>query len=145
MKIQERESIKQLEKFKEQLDKYDKEKKPFEVNRYEICPFLMKVFYRENEYNSLQLYEYGNFPMNEIHIYTWMDATLREITNLLQGILKLDKNCVYKYSIVFYDSLGSLQRRKIGDVYLNKNTQIELKNLKDLRFYIGDYLDICII
>ena len=35
-----------------------------------------------------------------------------------------------------------LQRKEIGDVYLDKNKPAELKTLHSINFVIGDYLDI---
>ena len=114
----------------------------FEINRKITCPFLIRVFFHENEYNSLDEYRNGKLPSNELNIHTWMDATLRELTNLIQGILKMDKKCIYKYSLVFVDSKGFPKRKEVGEIYLNKNTPLELKTLNELHFIIGDYLDI---
>ena len=41
-------------------------------------------------------FEYKNaakeiFPKNEVQIYTWKDATLREISSLLKGLIIVDK------------------------------------------------------
>ena len=42
---------------------------------------VKKVFYKENEKNNLDEFNKGNFPSErELHIYTWMDATLRELS-----------------------------------------------------------------
>ena len=41
--------------------------------------------------------------------------------------------------------MGYLQRKELGDVYIDKNTPIELKTLHSLRFVIGDYIDINIV
>lgn len=55
-----------------------------EINRETICPFLLRVFYREDDYNSLDDFNKGIFPTDrELHIYTWMDASLREISIMM--------------------------------------------------------------
>jgi len=54
-----------------------------EINT-ESKDLVIEVFYKENEKNSLDDFTKGNFPAErELHIYTWMDATLREISNFL--------------------------------------------------------------
>ena len=59
-----------------------------EINREKICPFLVKLYYKENEFNSLEEMNLGKFPISrELHIYTWMDATLRELTLLIRDSL----------------------------------------------------------
>ena len=52
-----------------------------EVNREKICPFLLKVYFRENERNSFEDMSKGIFPKErELNIHTWMDCNLRELS-----------------------------------------------------------------
>jgi histone deacetylase complex subunit SAP18 len=118
-----------------------------EVNREKICPFLLRVFYRENEFNPLEDFNNNNFPTNrELHIYTWMDANLRELTMLIKDAVDMarKKDAVLNFSFVFYDSRGRLQRKEVGTVYANKKCADEIKSLHQLKFVVGDYIDICI-
>lgn len=132
-------------KYKENEVKITKEDIEYEVDREKICPFLIRVFYNENEFSSLKQFDNGAFPSNELQIYTWDDANLRELTNLIIGELTIKNVIKLKFSCLFYDSKGYLQRKELGDVYIDKNTPSELKTLHSLRFVIGDYIDINII
>jgi histone deacetylase complex subunit SAP18 len=61
--------------------KYENKFQNVEINREKVCPFLVKVFFRENERNSFEEMNKGNFPNErELNIYTWMDCNLRELS-----------------------------------------------------------------
>jgi histone deacetylase complex subunit SAP18 len=116
-----------------------------EINREKICPFLLRVFYKDNDFNSLEDMSSGIFPTNrELHIYTWMDASLREITMLIKEAVDLARNkeATIYFSFIFPDSKGKLQRKEVGYVYSNKKCPDESKTLQNLKFTIGDYMDI---
>ena len=75
-------------------DKYSdviitKEDIEYEVDREKICPFLIRVFYNENDFSSLKQFDNFSFPSNELQIYTWDDANLRELTTLISGELTI--------------------------------------------------------
>ena len=117
----------------------------YEVNREKICPFLLKVFFKENDFNSLEDLNYSIFPSNrELHIYTWMDASLRELTMLVKEAVEpaRKKDAVLNFSFLFPDSKGKLQRKEVGSVYSNKKGPDDNKTLHYLKFSVGDYLDI---
>jgi len=116
-----------------------------EVNREKTCPFLLKVFYKENDFNSLEDLNSSIFPTNrELHIYTWMDASLRELTMLAKEAVEAarKKDAVLNFSFLFPDSKGKLQRKEVGSVYSNKKGPDDNKTLHYFKFSIGDYLDI---
>lgn len=119
----------------------------YEVDREKMCPFLLRVFYKENSYSKLEDLNNENFlNTNELHIYTWLDANLREITTLIKSAIDIPsrKETKFMFSFVYYDSKGKLQRKEVGDVYLKKNSPEELNTLYSLKFVIGDYIDIYI-
>jgi len=123
-------------------DKYNNQ---VEINREKTCPFLLKVFYKENDYNSLEDFNKAIFPSNrELHIYTWMDASLRELTTLIKDAVESTrrKDAVLNFSTIFPDSKGILQRKEIGYVYSSRKGQDDNKTLNQLKVAIGDYLDI---
>ncbi|CAG5027938.1 unnamed protein product [Parnassius apollo] len=53
------------------------------VDREKTCPLLLRVFCSTGRHNTPGDYARGNVPQNELQIYTWMDATLRELTGML--------------------------------------------------------------
>ena len=59
-----------------------------EVNRKKICPFLIRVFYNFYEFNKISSFDTENIELNDLHIYTWMDSDLKELTELIIGALK---------------------------------------------------------
>ena len=120
------------------------------VDRAKTCPFLIRVFYKKNEYNALKLFRDEEFPP-ELNIYTWEDADLKEIADLIYSALKgdpLGRYDVYKFSSVFYDTKGKLIRKGLGSVDI-KNDRSKFNHnstttLKKFGFNIGDYLDVII-
>jgi len=118
-----------------------------EINREKICPFLIRLFYKENEINLLEEMNSGRFPtIRELHIYTWMDASLRELTMLIRDSVDFAKrkDAILNFSFIFPDSKGKYQRKEIGNIHMYKKGQDDNKTLQQLRFTIGDYIDICI-
>ena len=122
----------------------------YRVDRAKTCPFLLRVFYKKNDYNELKLFREEEFP-SELNIYTWEDANLEEMAKLIYSELKnssVGKYVIYKFSSVFYDTKGRLNRKYFGSVDIknehskfNKNTKTTLKKFG---FNIGDYIDVAI-
>ena len=120
----------------------------FFVDREKTCPFLLRIFYKVNSFNSLNLFSNGKFP-SELNIYTWEDADLEELAKFIHLALKetvLGAYDYYKFSRIYYDFKGTLLRDEVGKVVinnksskLNENTK---KTLKEIGFQIGDYFDI---
>ena len=120
----------------------------FYVDREKTCPFLLKIFYKIDSYNSLNLFRDKLFPA-ELNIYTWEDADLEELAKFIHLALKntiLSAYDYYKFSRIYYDSKGTLLRDEIGCVVTNsrssKLNENVNKTLKEIGFQIGDYFDI---
>ncbi|KAE8743145.1 hypothetical protein FOCC_FOCC011239 [Frankliniella occidentalis] len=113
------------------IDKPEGGEKP--VDREKTCPLLLRVFCRTGRHNSPEDYVRGNVPANESQIYTWMDATLREITSLMKEVNPdaRKKGTVFDFSLVA-PNMGpgpvSFRMRHIGTTTSG----------------IGDYMDISI-
>jgi hypothetical protein len=120
----------------------------FYVDREKTCPFLLRIFYKVNSFNSLNLFSNGKFP-SELNIYTWEDADLEELATFIHLALKetvLGIYDYYKFSRIYYDTKGTLLRDEIGTVVINnKSSKLNInrkKTLKEIGFQIGDYFDI---
>lgn len=118
------------------------------INRGKVCPFLLRVFYKENGFNSPKLFQDRTYPP-ELNIYTWKDADLEELTYLIHGALvntSLKDYDLYKFSLVYYNIKGDLLRKEIGWVVVNnpksKLNRHSNQTLRDLGFVIGDYIDL---
>jgi len=59
--------------------------------------------------------------------------------------LAMKKDAKFKFFIVFQDSNGNMKKKEVGLVYSVKKSRDEFLTLADLRFAIGDYLDLTII
>ena len=129
------------------IDKPEAAEKP--VDREKTCPLLLRVFCRTGRHNSPEDYSRGNVPANESQIYTWMDATLREITSLMKEVNPdaRRKGTVFDFSLVA-PNMGpgpiSFRMRHIGTTTAGVKGTDDNKTLSQCRFTIGDYMDISI-
>ncbi|XP_018574145.1 histone deacetylase complex subunit SAP18 [Anoplophora glabripennis] len=124
------------------------EKKEDAVDRQKVCPFLLRVFvsstghhHKSSEFNK------GNTPQNELQIYTWLDATLHELTQLVKEVNPeaRRKGTKFSFAFVFPDLRQSMYRiREVGTTTTGIKGPDDLKTLGQLRINIGDYMDIAI-
>ena len=86
-------------------------------------------------------------PSKEVQIYTWMDATLKELTALGKEV---NQECRkpgsrFDFALVFPDSRANTYRmREIGSTVSGRKDPADMKTLGQARFQIGDYLDVAI-
>ena len=116
-----------------------------EINRKKICPFLIRVFYNFFDFNDINAFDQDKIELNELHIYTWMDSNLKELTELILGALHSQinkKKTSLTFSLIYRDLKGKIQRREIGEIAVNKENIHENKTLKMANFKIGDFLDV---
>lgn len=129
------------------------------VDREKICPFLLRVFCSKNRHNRVEDYFRGRLPSNELQIYTWLDASLKELTNLVKEVNPeyRMKGTIFEFSVVkFLPVQGGGNRMRgrfgdqdyeminIGDTEAGLKGSDDAKALRDTKFQIGDYLDIAI-
>ncbi|RZF43635.1 hypothetical protein LSTR_LSTR009232 [Laodelphax striatellus] len=117
------------------------------VDREKTCPLLLRVFCCTGRHNSLMEYRGGMVPANELQIYTWMDATLRELTSLVKEVNPeaRKKGTCFDFSLVYPNAATAGYRfREIGTTISGQKGPYDMKTLAQLRFTIGDYLDVCI-
>jgi histone deacetylase complex subunit SAP18 len=54
------------------------------VDREKTCPLLLRVFTKIGGHHTVEDFAIrGKEPKDEVQIYTWRDATLRELTDLV--------------------------------------------------------------
>ncbi|XP_054271186.1 histone deacetylase complex subunit SAP18-like [Macrosteles quadrilineatus] len=117
------------------------------VDREKTCPLLLRVFCCNGRHNNSQEYRNGNVPANELQIYTWMDATLREITSLVKEVNPeaRRKGTMFDFALVFPNPTTPGYRfRDVGTTISGQKGPDDPKTLSQLRFTIGDYMDVCI-
>jgi histone deacetylase complex subunit SAP18 len=119
------------------------------IDREKTCPLLLRVFCSTGRHNSLQDFSNGQVPGNELQIYTWMDATLKELSNLVKEVNPDARRAgtVFDFSLVYPDTRPrerGYRSRSIGTTISAQKTMDDNKSLAMVRFSIGDYLDIAI-
>jgi histone deacetylase complex subunit SAP18 len=129
------------------VEEIPREKEP-PVDREKTCPLLLRVFCSYNgRHNNKNDYGPRNTPPNELQIYTWMDATLKEITNLITEVNPeaKKKGTFFNFCVCFPSSNSPGYRmREIGSTTAGKKGSDDNATLSSKRFVIGDYLDVAI-
>lgn len=97
------------------------------LDREKTCPFLLRVFCSTSRHNPMQDYAKGQSatlqaardfpkvahltlfisltgktPANELQIYTWKDATLKELTSLVKEVRKRLVSCFSSRDSAYY-------------------------------------------
>lgn len=86
-------------------------------------------------------------PSNELQIYTWMDASLKELTGLVKEVNPeaRRKGTFFDFALVYPDiRTPGYRMRDIGSTCSGQKGVDDSKTLSQARFQIGDYLDIAI-
>jgi len=117
------------------------------IDREKTCPLLLRVFCAQFRHHDPREYRNGASPANELQIYTWMDATLKELTSLVKEVNPeaRKKGTTFEFSIVFPDPrMATYKLRQIGTTQSGVKTPDDGISLGSKRFVIGDYIDIAI-
>ena len=98
----------------------------------------------------------GKVPPNELQIYTWMDATLRELTSLVREVNpeSRKKGTYFDFAVISPQNGRGMNApngvfchyasRDIGTTVSGTKGMDDNKTLTQARFVIGDYVDIAI-
>lgn len=116
------------------------------VDREKTCPLLLRVFTSNNRHNQLSDYARGGVPNNELQIYTWLDATLRELTSLVKEVNPdaRRKGTKFEFATVYMDRSGRHRFKDIGRTMAGCKGPDDQVTLRDQKFEIGDFMDIAI-
>ncbi|RCH87836.1 hypothetical protein CU097_005295 [Rhizopus azygosporus] len=117
------------------------------VDREKDCPFLLRIFTRKGAHNQLSAYTVNEVPQDELAIYTWKNATLEEIAQLIEQVVPdaRDPDARISFRLVYLDQhRGKYFARDIGRVVSAKPTKEQKKTLEECKFVIGDYLDVAV-
>ncbi|OAY49265.1 histone deacetylase complex subunit SAP18 [Manihot esculenta] len=119
------------------------------VDREKTCPLLLRVFTKIGSHHSKEDFAVrGKEPKDEVQIYTWKDATLRELTDLVKEVAPAAtrRDARLSFAFVYPDKNGRFVVREVGKTYSNRNGKLDDgKALAELGFQIGDYLDVAIL
>ncbi|CAG8490882.1 6878_t:CDS:2 [Ambispora gerdemannii] len=118
------------------------------IDREKTCPFLLRIFCQEGAHHKIEKYTNDEQPVqDEVQIYTWKDATLKELANLIKSIKPEAQriNARISFKLVYQDQLRNCYMFKyLGLVMNSRSTVEENTNLDDARFVIGDFLDVAV-
>ncbi|CAN1157736.1 Histone deacetylase complex subunit SAP18 [Linum perenne] len=134
------------------------------VDREKTCPLLLRVFTKIGGHHGKEEFQVrGKEPKDEVQIYTWKDATLRELTDLvcISGFPELicilawvkevapaarKRDAVLSFAFAYPDKNGRFVVREVGKTYSNRIGKLDdNKALGEIGFQIGDYLDVAIM
>ncbi|KAF4369537.1 hypothetical protein CsatB_003931 [Cannabis sativa] len=120
------------------------------VDREKTCPLLLRVFTKIGGHHSEEDFAVrGKEPKDEVQIYTWKDATLRELTDLVKEVAPAARrrNAKLSFAFVYPDKRGRFVLKLVGMTHSfgNGRRVDDGKALGELDFQIGDYLDVAIL
>ncbi|OQV22403.1 putative Histone deacetylase complex subunit SAP18 [Hypsibius exemplaris] len=117
------------------------------VDREKTCPLLLRVFPNLGRHHNILQFSNGNTPAGELQIYTWMDASLKELSGLIRDVQSEARlrDTIFEFSLVFPDPHSSMYRsRSIGTTLSGTKGKDDNKCLYDVNFKIGNYLTVAI-
>ncbi|CAL9006963.1 unnamed protein product, partial [Prunus brigantina] len=79
------------------------------VDREKTCPLLLRVFTKVGSHHTNEDFAVrGKEPKDEVQIYTWKDANLRELTDLVKEVAPAARrrNAKLSFAIVYPDRHG---------------------------------------
>ncbi|KAJ7549763.1 hypothetical protein O6H91_07G067500 [Diphasiastrum complanatum] len=147
---------------------------PIIVDREKTCPLLLRVFTKIGGHHSVEEFATrGKEPKDEVQIYTWRDATLRELTDLVKEVAPAARrrDARLSFAFVYPDRRGRNVMRsaasrgirhfkaqsgrhvvpppninEVGMTHANGNTRRpdDTRTLAELSFQTGDFLDVAI-
>ncbi|CAN1236693.1 Histone deacetylase complex subunit SAP18 [Linum grandiflorum] len=119
------------------------------VDREKTCPLLLRVFTKIGGHHGKEEFQVrGKEPKDEVQIYTWKDATLRELTDLVKEVAPAARrrDAVLSFAFAYPDKNGRFVVREVGKTYSNRIGKMDdNKALGEIGFQIGDYLDVAIM
>lgn len=112
---------------------------------FQTCPLLLRVFCNTGRHHAIQEYAHGQVPSNELQIYTWQDATLRELTALVRDVNPdtRRRGTYFDFALVYMDRNG-YHMREVGVTCTGQKGADDSKTLSQSKFVVGDFLDISI-
>ncbi|OQV25193.1 putative Histone deacetylase complex subunit SAP18 [Hypsibius exemplaris] len=120
------------------------------IDREKACPTLIRVIFNVNgRHVHPGDLKKGILPKDaELHIHTWMDASLREISMLIREMLPEARRPGTRmdFDVLVPEPFGRGYRKShLGAVFIGHKTSIDdQRTLEDVRFQVGELLDVAI-
>jgi histone deacetylase complex subunit SAP18 len=90
----------------------------------------------------------GQEPEGELQIYTWPDASLRELADLIMDVTPdVSPRARLSFAFVYPNSRGVNVMKEVGQVWAEpkKRGPDDTKSLHQLSFQTGDFLDVAFL
>ncbi|CAI5520300.1 unnamed protein product [Closterium sp. Naga37s-1] len=122
---------------------------PIVVDREKTCPLLLRVFHKHGGHHDLEAFATrGQEPKEEVQMYTWKDATLRELTDLLKEVVPEARRREARLSFAFVypnrQGRNVMKQAGITNSMTRRPTPDDNRTLQELGFQTGDFLDVAI-
>ncbi|KAK9277070.1 hypothetical protein L1049_006609 [Liquidambar formosana] len=111
------------------------------VDREKTCPLLLRVFTKIGGHHNMDDFAVrGKEPKDEVQIYTWKDATLRELTDLVKEVSQAARrrDAKLSFAFVYPDKRGRFVVREVGMTFSfgNGRRLDDSKALAELNFQV---------
>ncbi|CAG0917060.1 unnamed protein product [Notodromas monacha] len=115
------------------------------IDRERTCPLLLRLFYQIGRHHAPHEYTQGKTPLNELQIYTWLDASLKELTSLITDVNPdaRRRGTHFDFKLVCPGPNG-YRLVDVGNTCTGMRNPDDSRTLAQINFVIGDYMDICI-
>jgi histone deacetylase complex subunit SAP18 len=136
---------------KDEQPRFAMQREQAPVDRAKTCPFLMRVFIAkrpEGGHCSEADYSDGRVPpksvAQEVHLYTWKDATLKELAGLIQEVEPEARHAraAVSFAFVYPNRTGTMVVRTVGTYSSQSPPVAQERTLGGCSFRPGDYLDV---
>lgn len=119
---------------------------PPPIDREKTCPLLLRVFVNEGTHHPPESYIRGKVPPNELQIYTWKDASLKELMNLIKEVhpQARAKGTMFNFALAFPDKGGRYHFKEVGTTSVSHSGPDDKFTLDTVRLEIGDFMDVAI-
>ncbi|XP_028412676.1 histone deacetylase complex subunit SAP18-like [Dendronephthya gigantea] len=116
------------------------------VDREKTCPLLLRVFWTDGRHHRPEEF-FRTVPSNELQIYTWKDATLKELMTLIKEVNPdaRKKGTTFDFATVFPNPRQpGFLLKELGTTTAGKKSPADTITLESKKFQIGDYIDVAV-
>ncbi len=109
------------------------------IDREKVCPLLLRVFTKSGGHHSEDEFRGSEPVKDEVQIYTWKNASLHELTQLIKGVRPMArrKDAKLSFAFVYPDKRGLNVLRTVGQTFSSRSSQDDKKTLQTLKFETG--------
>lgn len=118
------------------------------IDRDVTCPFLLRVFWKQSDPITIESVRHRmeDQQPDEVRIYTWLDASLGEICQLLKENLPgaRRRDAEFELSFIRQNLEGGFELKQLGTISAGHAGPLDSATLASFRFIIGDSLAVTI-